>query len=92
MPLMKAIQLAKKDKAEGKSAGTQAGEFVKEEIDIIRKGVHGARSAKQAIAIGLSKARRAGVDLKPPAKGKTSEKNRRSAEQAYKKGQQHEKI
>ena len=92
MPVKKAIELAKKDKAEGKSAGTQAGEFVKEEIDIIRKGVHGARSAKQAIAIGLSKARRAGVDLKPPAKGKTSEKTRRSAEQAYKKGQQHKPI
>jgi len=92
MPLTKTIERAKKDKAEGKSASTQAGEFVKEEIDIIRKGKHGARSAKQAIAIGLSKARRAGVDLKPPTKGKTSEKTRRSAEQAYEKGQKHEPV
>jgi hypothetical protein len=92
MPLKKTIELAKKDKSEGKSPGTQAGEFVKEEIDNIRKGKHGARSAKQAIAIGLSKARRAGVDLKPPAKGKTSEKTRRSAEQAYEKGQRHEPV
>jgi len=84
MPLKKTIALAKKDKAEGKSASTQAGEFVKEETDIIRKGKPGAKSAKQAIATGLSKARRAGVDLKPPAKGKTSEKTRHSAEQAYK--------
>jgi len=92
MPLKKTIELAKKDKAEGRSPSTQAGEFVKEEIDNIRKGKHGARSAKQAIAIGLSKARRAGVDLKPPAKGKTSEKTRRSAEQAYEKGQRHEPV
>ena len=92
MPLKKTIERAKKDKAEGKSAGTQAGEFVKEEIDTIRKGKHGARSAKQAIAIGLSKARRAGIDLKPPAPGKTSAKTRRSAEQAYKKGQKHEPV
>ena len=90
--LTKTIERAKKGKAEGKSASTQAGEFVKEEIDTIRKGKHGARSAKQAIAIGLSKARRAGVDLKPPAKGKTSEKTRRSAEQAYEKGQKHEPV
>jgi hypothetical protein len=92
MPLKKTIERAKKDKRQGKSASTQAGEFVKEEIDIIRKGVHGARSTKQAIAIGLSKARRADVDLKPPAKGKTSEKTRRSAQQAYEKGQRHEPI
>jgi len=92
MPLTKTIERAKKGKAEGKSASTQAGEFVKEEIDTIRKGKHGARSAKQAIAIGLSKARRAGVDLKPPTKGKTSEKTRRSAEQAYEKGQKHEPV
>src|SRR5205809_7521380 len=92
MPLQKTIALAKKDKAEGKSASTQAGEFVKEEIDNIRSGEHGARSSKQAIAIGLSKARRAGVDLKPPAKGKTSEKTRRSAELAYEKGQRHAPV
>src|SRR6188508_1466527 len=67
MPLKKTIKLAKKDKAEGKSASTQAGEFVREEIDHIREGKHGARSAKQAIAIGLSKARRAGVKLRARA-------------------------
>jgi len=92
MPLKKTIERAKKDKAEGKSASTQAGEFIKEEIDIIRDGKHGARSAKQAIAIGLSKARRAGVDLKPPAEGKTSAKTRRSAQLAYAKGQKDEPV
>ena len=71
---------------------TQAGEFVREEIEHIREGKHGARSAKQAIAIGLSKARRAGVDLKPPKKGTVSEKTRKSAKQAYEKGQKHEPI
>src|SRR5947207_627411 len=87
MPLKKTIERAKKDKAEGKSPSTQAGEFVKEEIDNIRSGKHGARSAKQAIAIGLSKARRAGVNLKPPAKGRVSAKSRRSAASAYRKWQ-----
>ena len=67
MPEKKTIQRAKQDKQEGKSASTQAGEFVREEIHHIREGKHGARSTKQAIAIGLSKARRAGVDL-PPSK------------------------
>jgi len=74
MPAKKAIERAKKDKREGKSASTQAGEFVREEIDHIREGQHGARSTKQAIAIGLSEARRAGVDLPPPKKGKASSK------------------
>lgn len=92
MPLKETIERAKKDKAQGKSPSTQAGEFVKEEIDKIRKGEHGARSTKQAIAIGLSEARRAGVDLKPPPEGKTSEKTRHSAELAYEKGQKHEPI
>src|SRR5947207_7679 len=86
MPEKETIKKAERDKREGKSPSTQAGEFVHEEIDNIRKGKHGARSAKQAIAIGLSKARRAGVKLKPPEKGKTSEKTRRSAKQAYEKG------
>ena len=67
MPLKRTIDKAQRDKREGKSASTQAGEFVREEIDKIRHGEHGARSAKQAIAIGLSEARRAGVDLPPPA-------------------------
>lgn len=66
MPLKSTIEKAKKDEQEGKSPSTQAGEFVREEIDRIRKGEHGARSAKQAIAIGLSEARRAGVKLPPP--------------------------
>lgn len=92
MPKKKTIERARRDKRQGKSPGTQAGEFVREEIDIIRKGVHGARSTKQAIAIGLSKARRAGVDLKPPKKGTVSEKTRKSAESAYRKGQRHEPI
>ncbi len=92
MPTKKAINAARRDKAEGKSASTQAGEFVKEEIDRIRQGKTGAANTKQAIAIGLSEARRAGVDLKPPARGKTSEKTRKSAESAYEKGQRHEPI
>ncbi|HEY2412438.1 MAG TPA: DUF6496 domain-containing protein [Pirellulaceae bacterium] len=86
MPEKATIERAKQDKREGKSASTQAGEFVKEEMHHIREGRHGARSAKQAIAIGLSKARRAGVDLKPPKKGQTSEKTRKSAERAYERG------
>ena len=92
MPEKKTMQRAEQDKREGKSASTQAGEFVKEQIDKIRSGKHGARNAKQAIAIGLSEARRAGVPLKPPAPGKTSEKTRRSAESAYTKGQRHEPV
>ena len=83
MPEKETLRRARRDKQEGKSASTQAGEFVREEMHHIREGKHGARSAKQAIAIGLSKARRAGVDLKPPRKGTTSEKTRRSAESAY---------
>src|SRR5260370_41512945 len=87
MPQQKTIERARKAKREGKSPSTQAGEFVRETIEHIREGKHGARSTKQAIAIGLSKARRAGVDLPPPEKGKTSEKTRRSAELAYEEGQ-----
>lgn len=86
MPEKKTIERAKKAKREGKAPSTQAGEFVREEIHHIREGKHGARSAKQAIAIGLSKARRAGVDLPPPEKGETSEKTRQSAKRDYKKG------
>jgi len=92
MPDTKTIERAEKDKREGKSPSTQAGEFVHDEIDKIRKGEHGARSAKQAIAIGLSEARRAGVDLKPPKKGSVPEKSRKSAESAYEKGQRHEPV
>lgn len=79
MPEQETIERAKRDKREGKSASTQAGEFVREEIHHIREGKHGAKSAKQAIAIGLSKARRAGVDLAPPEPAKTSAKTRRAA-------------
>jgi hypothetical protein len=86
MPEKRTLERARRDKREGKAASTQAGEFVREEMDHIREGKHGARSAKQAIAIGLSKARRAGVDLKPPRKGTTSEKTRRSASRAYARG------
>ena len=78
---------AQEDAREGKSPSTQAGEFVREEIHHIREGKHGARSTKQAIAIGLSKARRAGVKLPPPGRGKVSQKTRRSAQRAYKQGQ-----
>jgi len=79
MPDKEVVERAQKDKREGKSASTQAGEFVREEIEHIREGKHGARSAKQAIAIGLSKARRAGVELPPPEKGTTSEETREQA-------------
>jgi len=92
MPEKQTIKRAARAKKEGKSPSTQAGEFVRKEIENIRKGEHGARSAKQAIAIGLSEARRAGVKLKPPAKGTVSEKTRKSAAQAYEKGQKHEPV
>src|SRR5204863_2127303 len=87
MPEKKTIERATEAKREGKSASTQAGEFIREEIEDIRKGKHGARSAKQAIAIGLSKARRAGVKLPPPKKGTVSEETRRKAVRDTEKGQ-----
>jgi hypothetical protein len=86
MPEKETLERAQKDKREGKSPSTQAGEFVKEEMDHIREGKHGARSSKQAIAIGLSKARRAGVKLAPPKKGKTSERTRKQAARDTAKG------
>lgn len=73
MPEKKTIEAAQRDKREGKSPSTQAGEFVKEQMDHIREGKHGARSTKQAIAIGLSEARRAGVDLPAPKGGRYSQ-------------------
>jgi Family of unknown function (DUF6496) len=79
MPEKKTIERARRDKRQGKSASTQAGEFVREEMDHIREGKHGARSPEQAIAIGLSKARRAGVKLPPPEKGEASEATRKQA-------------
>jgi len=82
MPDKRTLQRAREDKREGKAPSTQAGEFVREEIHHIREGKHGARSPEQAIAIGLSKARRAGVNLPPPEKGKSSESTRESARRA----------
>src|SRR5215468_8665140 len=87
MPTRETIERARKDKRQGKAPSTQAGEFVREEIEKIRHGEHGARSPQQAIAIGLSEARRAGVDLPPPRKGKAKKKTRRSAAYAYAAGQ-----
>jgi len=87
MPLKRTIEKARKDRRQGKSPSTQAGEFVREEIDNIRRGEHGARSTKQAIAIGLSEARRAGVKLPPPKRGQVTERTRKGAEYAYEAGQ-----
>jgi hypothetical protein len=82
MPEKETIKRAQKAKREGKAVSTQAGEFVREEIHHIREGKHGARSPEQAIAIGLSKARRAGVELPAPEKGEASEQTRQSAKRA----------
>ena len=87
MPEKRTLERAVKDKRQGKAPSTQAGEFVREEIEHVREGKHGARSTKQAIAIGLSKVRRAGVELPPPEKGSVSERTRRSATSAYRAGQ-----
>ena len=87
MPRKETIRKAKRDKRAGKSPSTQAGEFVREEIDRISHGEHGARSPQQAVAIGLSEARRAGVDLPPPRKGKAKASTRKSAKYAYEAGQ-----
>jgi hypothetical protein len=87
MPEKRTLQRAARDRRQGKAASTQAGEFVREEIEHIREGRHGARSTKQAIAIGLSKARRAGVKLRPPRKGTTSAQTRRRAQRDYTRGQ-----
>ena len=84
MPEEEAIERAREDEREGKSPSTQAGEFVREEMEHIREGEHGARSPEQAIAIGLSKARRAGVKLPPPKGGK--ERTKRQAKRDLSKG------
>src|SRR5439155_27184753 len=84
MPEKETLERVEKDRREGKAPTTQAGEFIREEFHHVREGKHGARSAKQAIAIGLSKARRAGVELPPPKTG--SAKTKRSAELAYEQG------
>ncbi len=80
------MERAQQAKREGKAASTQAGEFIREEMHHIREGKHGARSAKQAIAIGLSKARRAGVRLPAPAKGRASSRVRQQAQRDLKRG------
>ncbi|MGH9738559.1 MAG: DUF6496 domain-containing protein [Candidatus Acidiferrales bacterium] len=87
MPNKSTVRKAKEDLREGKSPTTAAGEFVHEEIEHVRHGKHGARSPQQAIAIGLSEARRAGIPLPPLRRGRTSEKTRKSAKRAYEKGQ-----
>jgi hypothetical protein len=86
MPEKKTVERARRDKRQGKSPSTQAGEFVHEEIEHVREGKHGARSTKQAIAIGLSKARRAGVDLPPPRKGTAKKATRKSAKRDLARG------
>lgn len=89
MPERETLERAREDAREGKSPSTQAGEFVREEMHHIREGKHGAASTKQAIAIGLSKARRAGVKLSPPRRGKASASTTEKAESDYRKGQSH---
>ncbi len=86
MPEKRTIERAGKAKREGKRPTTQAGEFVREEMEHIREGKHGARSTKQAIAIGLSKARRAGVKLSPPRKGQASVRTRKQAQRDLARG------
>jgi hypothetical protein len=86
MPQKRTVERAKADRRAGKATSTQAGEFVREEIEKIRRGEHGARSTRQAIAIGLSQARRAGVKLPPPKRGRTTARTRRSAKYAYEAG------
>jgi hypothetical protein len=87
MPEPTTVKRAKADLAQGKSPSTAAGEFVREELEHVREGKHGARSPQQAIAIGLSKARRAGVPLDPPARGRASGRTRRAAARDLEVGQ-----
>ncbi len=87
MPEKEVVERARKDAREGKAPSTQAGEFVHEEIEHVKEGKHGARSTKQAIAIGLSKARRAGVKLPAPKEGAASKRTRKQAQRDYAKGQ-----
>ena len=86
MPEKETVERAKEDLKEGKSPSTAAGEFVHEEIEHVREGKHGARSPEQAIAIGLSKARRAGVPLPPPKPGKAKQSTREHAKRDYEEG------
>jgi hypothetical protein len=87
MPSKTTVRKARQANREGKAPSTQAGEFVREEIHHVRQGKHGARSAKQAIAIGLSKARRSGVKLSPPKKGKVTARTQKAAQRDYQLGQ-----
>jgi len=87
LPERETLERAREDAREGKSPSTQAGEFVREEMHHVREGKHGARSTRQVIAIGLSKARRAGVRLRPPRKGNASAETRREAVRDYSRGQ-----
>ena len=86
MPEKKTLQRAHRAKKEGKSGSTQAGEFVREEVHHARSGKHKVASKKQAVAIGLSKARRAGVKVKPPSARKSSAATRKKARQDSAKG------
>ena len=90
MPPSASIKRAQQDKREGKAPTTQAGEFVREEMREARAGKSRVRNPKQAIAIGLSKARRAGVKLPPPPRGKTSERTRKQAQRDTARGQHQE--
>ena len=87
MPEKRTVERARRARRQGKAPSTQAGEFVREEIHHVREGKHGARSAKQAIAIGLSKARRSGVKLPAPRKGRTSAGTRKKALSDNRRGQ-----
>jgi hypothetical protein len=87
MPDKRTVARARADLREGKSPTTAAGEFVREEMEHIREGKHGARSPEQAIAIGLSKARRAGIPLKPPTNRRAKARTRKSAQRDYDVGQ-----
>jgi hypothetical protein len=87
MPAKKTIERARRDLARGERPSTAAGEFVREELEHVKQGKHGVRSSKQAIAIGLSKARRAGVPLEPPKPGRAPERTRRAAARDYAAGQ-----
>jgi hypothetical protein len=86
VPEQQTLEHARRDAREGKAPSTQAGEFVREEIEHIREGKHGARSTKQAIAIGLSKARRAGVKLRVPKASQASARTRKQAKRDIRRG------
>ncbi|MDP2310268.1 MAG: DUF6496 domain-containing protein [Pseudomonadota bacterium] len=88
MPKKDTLERARKDRDEGKAPSTQAGEFVREEMEKLEAGDPDVKSRKQAIAIGLSKARRAGIDLPPPERGEAPEATRKKAERDHEKGQE----